>query len=369
MADPREWFGSDAGPKPAELKDFEATLKPQRLWSVQVGKGSPRFNRLVPAVDDRFVYTVSAEGVLQARDRQSGALAWQVETGLPASAGPGLGDEMLLVGTAEGEVAAFDREKGELLWRHSLSGEVLAVPAEADGVVVVHTEDGRLYGLAAETGEQLWLYNQGTPVLTLHGTASPVIDEGTVFCGLAGGKVVALSLESGVLQWETHVAVPAGGSELERMVDVDADPLIYSGTLYAAAYQGQVAALGENSGKVFWKRKASVYNNMAVDWQQLAFSDAKGWLWSLDPDSGAARWRVEDLAYRRLSPPALLGDYVVVGDFEGYLHWFSAEDGAPAARTRVGGAPIVAAPVAVDDVLYVLSSDGTLAAMRLPDEE
>ncbi len=369
MADPREWFGGDAGPEPAELKSFEATVRPERLWSVDVGDGSPRFNRLVPAVGDEFLYTVDLEGVLQARSRESGALVWKVETRLPASAGPGLGEGLLLVGTAEGEVAAFDSEKGEARWRRQLSGQVLSVPAVSQGVVVVHTEDGRIYGLDAENGEQLWLYNQGTPVLTLHGASSPVISGGTVFCGLAGGKLVALSLETGALEWEGHVTVPAGGSELERMVDVDADPLVYSGTVYAAAYQGHVAAVGEGSGKVFWKRKLSVYNNMAVNWQQLAISDANGWLWSLDPDSGAARWRVKDLEYRQLSPPALLGDYVAVGDFEGYLHWFSAGDGAPAARVKISGSPIVAPPVVVDEVLYVLATDGTLAALRLPVRE
>ena len=360
------WFGSDTSHEPSDLKDFKATLKPVTLWSVNVGRGNPRFNRLVPAVTDEAVYTVNAEGVLQARKRENGKLLWQVETGLPVSAGPGLGDDMLLVGTAEGEVAAYDQEEGKLLWRKSLSGEVLAVPAAADGVVVVHTEDGRIYGLDDATGDQLWLYNQGTPVLTLHGTSSPVISGGVVYCGLAGGKLVALALDKGIQAWESYITVPSGGSELERMVDVDADPLIYSGAVYAASYQGNVAALGVGTGKALWKRKASVYNNMAADWLQLVVSDANGWLWSIDPDSGAARWRVKDLAYRRLSPPAILGDYVVVGDYKGYLHWFSSDDGAMVARSRVGSSEIVAQPVENDGMLYVLSTDGTLTVFKLP---
>ncbi len=366
MADPREWFGSDTGPEPAELKDFEATIRPVRIWSVDVGDGSPRYARLVPAVDADRIYTLNTEGGLQARSRENGSLIWAVETGLPAAAGPGLGEGLLLVGTAEGEVAAFDSENGDALWRRQLSGQVLAVPAVEAGIVVVHTADGRIHGLDAHSGEPLWLYSQGTPVLTLHGTSSPVISGGIVYCGLAGGKLVALSLEDGALVWEGHVAVPTGGSELERMVDVDADPLVYSGTVYAAAFQGQVVAVGEGTGKVYWKRKMSVYNNMAVDWRQLAVSDANGWLWSLDPDSGAARWRVQDLAHRSLSPPALLGDHVAVGDFEGYLHWFSSDDGAPAARQKLAGAAIVAQPVVADEVLYVLATDGTLTALRLP---
>ncbi len=369
MADPREWFGGDTGPEPAELEPIEARIEPKRLWSVDVGDGAVRYNRLVPAVDGERIYTANVDGVVQARDRAGGALLWSVETGLPLSAGPGVGEGLLLVGTAEGEVAAFDAENGTPLWRRQLSGQVLAVPAVGAGVVVVHTEDGRIHGLDAAGGEPLWLYNQGTPVLTLHGTSSPVISGGVVYCGLAGGKLVALELENGGLLWEGHVTIPAGGSELERMVDVDADPLVYSGTVYAAAYQGDVVAVGEGSGKVYWKRPMSVYNNMDVDWQQLVVSDANGWLWSLDPDSGAGRWRVQSLAHRDLSPPAIFGDYVVVGDFEGYLHWFSSEDGAPVARLKPAGKAIVAQPLVVDDVLYVLAVDGTLTALGLPEPE
>jgi len=369
MADPREWFGSDSGPEPSELKDIQAVIRPATLWSVDVGEGATQYNRLVAAVGDENVYTVNVEGVLQARARENGQLLWQVETGLRATAGPGLGEGLLLVGTGEGEVVAFSQDDGTEQWRRQLSSEVLAVPAVGEGMVVVHTVDGTIYGLDAGVGDQRWIYSQNIPVLTLHGTSSPVISGSTVFCGLAGGKLVALSLETGMLEWEGHVTIPTGGSELERMVDVDADPLVYSGTVYAAAYQGDVVAVGEGSGKVFWKRRISVYNNMAVNWQQLLVSDAEGFLWSLDPDSGAARWRVKDLQYRYLSPPAILDEYAVVADFEGYLHWFSAEDGSPAARMRVGSSPIVAPPVVKDEVLYVLSTDGTLAAVRLPEQE
>lgn len=368
MADPREWFGGDDGPEPAELQDFEPLIRPAERWTVSVPAGDARFNRLVVAVGDQNLYVAGADGALEARDRETGKLVWRVETKLPLSAGPGLGEDLLVAGTVEGEVVAWDRTNGAERWRRQVGGQVLAVPAVGEGTVVVHTEDGNIHGLDAADGSPRWLYNHSTPVLTLHGTASPVISGTSVYCGLAGGKVVALDLETGRLEWERQVVVPAGRSEIERMVDVDADPLVDDGTVYAAAYQGAVAAMGEGSGKIFWKRKMSVYNNLAVDWRQLAASDDQGRLWSLDPESGAARWRVESLRYRKLSPPAILDDYVVVGDGEGYLHWFSAEDGRPAARNHLTGDAIVAQPVVRDGVLYVLAVDGTLTALGLPEE-
>ncbi|HID44508.1 MAG TPA: outer membrane protein assembly factor BamB [Chromatiaceae bacterium] len=367
MADPREWFSSDdPALEPAELVDFTPTVQPQQVWSMAIGDASSDLQRLKPAVDNGVLYVANTEGDLFAVDADAGKPVWKVETGLPVSAGPGVADGLLALGTAEGQLVLFDAGNGEELWRKALSSEILAVPAIGGGVVVVHTGDGKLFGLDATSGEQLWLYDHKVPVLTLRGSSSPVISGGSVYCGLAGGKMIALSLDSGLVEWESRITVPAGRSDLERMVDVDTDPLLYSGSVYGGAYQGDVAALGEGSGKEFWKRKISVYNNLAVNWQQLAVSDAQGFVWSLDPDTGSARWRQKALMNRQLSAPALQGDFTVVGDFEGYLHWLSSEDGAMAARMDVGDA-IVAAPLVVDDSLYVLSSDGKLTALRLPE--
>jgi outer membrane protein assembly factor BamB len=367
MADPRQWFGSDdPALEPAELVDFTPTLQPQKIWSMDIGDASADLNRLKPAVDAGVLYVANSDGDLLAMEADTGKSIWKVETDLAVSAGPGVGEGLLALGTAEGQLVVFGIENGEERWRKDLSSEILAVPAIDSDMVVVHTGDGKLFGLDAASGDQLWLYDHKVPVLTLRGSSSPVISGGSVYCGLAGGKIVALSLDSGVIEWERHITVPTGRSDLERMVDVDADPLIYSGTVYSGAYQGDVAALGEGSGKLFWKRKISVYNNLAVNWQQLAVTDAQGFVWSLDPDTGSARWRQKALMNRSLSAPALQGDFTVVGDFEGYLHWLSSEDGSLAARQRVGDA-IVAAPVVVDDILYVLAVDGKLTALRLPE--
>jgi outer membrane protein assembly factor BamB len=368
MADPSTWFsGDDPSLEPAELVDFTPVIKPQQRWSLDIGDTGTAFSRLVPTVQDGVLYAVSAEGELYALDAETGTVSWKVETGLPVSAGPGVGNGLVVVGTREAQVVAFAADSGEERWRKDLSSEILAAPAVGDDVIVVHTADGKLFGLNSVSGEQVWLYDHKVPVLTLRGSSSPVISAGTVYCGLAGGKMVALALDSGLVEWERHITVPSGRSDLERMVDVDADPLVYSGTVYGAAYQGDVAAMGEGSGNVFWKRKMSVYTNMAANWQQLAVTDALGHVWSLDPDSGAARWRQQDLQNRELTAPAIQGDYTVVGDLEGYLHWLSSSDGSMAARMDVGDA-IVAAPLVVDDVLYVLTSGGRLVSLGLPEE-
>ena len=117
-----------------------------------------------------------------------------------------------------------------------------------------------------------------------------------------------------------------------------------------------------------WRRKVSTYSRMAVDLKGLFVSDAEGVVWGLDVRSGNARWSQDALKNRRLSNVALVGDLVVVGDFEGYLHWLDRDDGRMLARTRVGSDPITTGMVVVDGVLYVQGDGGELAAIQPPGE-
>ncbi|MGV6827075.1 MAG: outer membrane protein assembly factor BamB [bacterium] len=368
MADPTTWFG-DSGKaelEPAKLQSIVEQFKPFTQWSRDVGAMDQQPG-LRPRIDGEALYVIDQDGELSVLDLQSGAVQGSWKTGITASGGPGSADGRIFVGTTEAELVSFDAVTGKEQWRANVSSEILAPPAVSQGIVVVHTNDGNLFGFNAEDGQQLWRYDRKVPVLTLRGSSAPVIVDDVVFCGLAGGKLVALSLQTGELDWEQNVSFPGGASDLERLTDIDGDPLVYSGTVFAATYRGEVAALGAVSGKEFWSRDMSSYTGMAVNWQLLYVSDDRGFLWALDPETGAAKWRQESLANRRLSAPAIHGDYVVVGDLEGYLHWMNTGDGRIVARSRVSRSPIVSPPQVRGDILYVLADDGELAAIGLPE--
>jgi outer membrane protein assembly factor BamB len=230
----------------------------------------------------------------------------------------------------------------------------------------VHTIDGKLFGLEATNGNERWRYEREVPVLTLRGSGSPVISGGAVYTGTAGGRLVALRVDNGALLWNVNVTVPSGRSELERMSDIDGDPIVLGGGVFVATYQGEVAAVEERSGRVAWRRKLSSYSRMAADRRGLYVSDAEGVVWGLELQSGSARWSQDALKNRRLSNTAIVGGLVVVGDFEGYLHWLDRNDGSLVARTRLGSDPITTGLQVVDDVLYVQGDGGELAAVRLP---
>jgi outer membrane protein assembly factor BamB len=365
------WFGGAVVEPPAELPalDAQSQVQPRELWSRDVGVGTEqRRLSLRPWIEAGRVYVADSEGEVTVLEADTGKTVWQVDLDLPVSGGPGVGAGLVLVGTSDAELIALDQESGAEKWRARVSSEILAAPAAAINTVVVHTIDGKLFGLDAATGQETWRYEREVPVLTLRGSGAPVIDGTTVYCGLAGGKLLALELSSGVPVWEAAVSVPSGRSELERMVDIDGDPLLYGSAIFVATFQGEVAAIGQSSGNLLWRRKLSSYNGLAADWQNLYVSDALGHVWALDGYTGSARWRQEALYNRQLSAPAVVGNYVVVGDFEGYLHWLAPDDGRVVGRSRVGRDPISAAPRVNDGVLYVLGDGGELAAIQPPGD-
>jgi outer membrane protein assembly factor BamB len=351
---------------PAELVEFEATAEVERIWSDRYGKGVENlFIQLIPAPYGDRIFTADRDGRVIALDSQTGDEIWsEREKHLRISGGPGVGDGNVYVGTSDAEVVAFDAESGERKWLTTVSSEVLAPPRSAGGTVVVRTGDGKLFGLFAETGKRKWVYDRTIPVLTLRGTGAPVIFAGSVIAGFDNGRLVALDLATGKQQWETRLAVPSGRSDLERMVDVDAEPTIFEDTAYVATFQASVAAVSLTSGQLEWSREISSYSNVAADDDRVYVTDALGYVWGLERSSGTSIWKQQALKARQLSGPTVIGDYVVIGDLEGYLHWLDRETGDFVYRTRLDDTRILVPGKTVGDILLAFSSSGVLAAYR-----
>jgi len=350
---------------PTPLVELEPRVQVETLWSRSGGSGTANQDvELVPAVEAGRVYVAGRRGDVSAFDIEGGRPVWETDTDAPIAGGPGVGDALVLVGTSEGNVLALDEETGELRWQAQVSSEVMAAPQARAGVAVARTVDGRLFGLNSDTGQRLWTYDRGVPVLTLRGTAAPVIDRDIVLNGFDGGRLVALALQNGKPLWDTRVTVPRGRSELERMVDMDSAPVVVDEAVYVASYQGSVASIDLFSGRVLWQRDMSSHAGLAVDAQNVYVTDEQDHVWALDRYTSASVWRQTKLQARGVTAPAVIGDYLVVGDKEGYLHWLDRQDGQFVARTRVDSAGISAVPVVVGDTVYIYGNSGTLAALR-----
>lgn len=337
-------FGRDIKDQATDLKEIRTTADVKLLWQAGVG-ASPDYD-FTPAVDDKAVYGASQGGDITRLDVATGKQVWRVSAGEKISGGVGAGENLVLVGTPRGMVLAFDQAAGKLLWKSKVASEVLSAPHVVQGVVVVRSGDSRIYGLDAADGKRKWVYERATPTLSLRSNAGVVIDDGGVaFAGFAGGKLVALDVASGKVIWEASVAQPKGATEIERIADVTSLPVVDGRFVYAAAYQGRVVGIERSSGHVLWNRDISSYTGLAADGSTIYVTQSNGAIYALDYSSGKTFWRQGGLQYRQVSAPIALGRYALLGDFEGWVHLLSRDDGDFAARIKVDGSAVMPQPM------------------------
>jgi outer membrane protein assembly factor BamB len=361
------WFGgSDNSIPPAELKSIAQPVGVRQIWETTVGSGAKgQFIRLTPALADGRLYAASFDGTVVALDALGGQRLWETATQLPISGGVGVSDTgLVLFGTNKGQVVALRQDNGQEVWRVQVSSEVLTPPRAASGVVVVRTGDGKFTGLDAGSGERRWVYAPAMPALSLRGNAPPVLTRALVIAGLDTGKLLVLSLDKGLPITEKTIAPPRGRTEIERLIDIDAEPKILAENLYLVAYRGSVAAIDMRNGNLLWNRELSSYAGLDVDEQQVYVSDDTDAMLALDRRNGGTLWKQAELSGRRLSAPVATQDHVVVGDFEGYLHWLSKDNGQIVGRIRAAGKAIIAPPLAAGNTVFVQGQGGSLGAFR-----
>lgn len=355
---------------PKELLKFDASLAVKKAWSAKLG-GDGKYLRLglMPAGDGKRVYAASNGGELRAFQPENGKRLWQVDTEANLSAGPAVGGDLVVVASSDGELICVSAIDGHTLWRIDMASEVLARPLIHDKAVIVRTVDGKLRVFEAYDGSERWSSEQPVPSLSLRGTSAPVVVGNTVVGGFDNGRLIAVDLDDGGTLWEALLSPPSGRSDLERLVDVDAYMMASGQDVYAAGFQGQIAAVAVESGQALWTRDYSTYTGLGLDWNNLYAMVGEGDLMALQRTNGVENWRQDALQRRWPTAAVAFNTAVAVGDFEGYVHFFSASDGSPVARVRVGSDPLTVAPVVIGNMLYVQTESGSLTAFRVVEDK
>lgn len=382
----RDWFRSDTAKAsdPTKLTEIAGAKEVDELWSESLGGGEKLLGlRQRPASDGSTVYAVTDDGEVRAIDIETGKTRWErsleeasntrgwklwksgvLEGGIQSSVG--LGDGLVVVTGRTGTVFALSSESGEPRWEAKVNAEVLAAPLISRGTVIVRSQDGRVTALDAADGKQKWAVDRAIPTLSSRGASSPLAAAGLVVVGNDDGTVVALRQEDGAPVWEAPVAEPEGRSELDRLVDVDGDLAVGADAIYASSVRGITVSISLAGGQVGWTRDNGGANSLDLTGDGVLLADKGGTLWSLDRASGSALWRNESLLRRQPTGPALAGSLAVVGDVEGYLHWFDPQTGEIKARTKVGSARILATPLVTSTgIVVAVTDEGRLAAFRV----
>ena len=354
--------------QPAKLTPLpHPSVKVTHLWGHNMGDKKAAVLRLGQGISitDNRVYAAGHKGEVVALDLNNGHVLWHTKTGAPLSGGTASSPELVVVGASDGQLFALDPATGHIRWKIRLNGEVLAPAAISAKLVAVRTVDGKLHALSPEDGHELWATEQQVPRLSLRGTASPVINGDLVLCGFDNGKVLAVNAGDGSVQWEATVTPPHGRTELERLDDIDSPVRVSGHDVYAVGFQGKVAMLALDTGQVWWSHEASSYRGLTVDEDTLYVADSDGVVSALKTRTGAEVWQQKALLHRGLSPIAVMDDTIVVGDFQGYLHFLDKASGALAARVATGGTRISTQPLVVGDMVVVVNDRGQINAYRV----
>lgn len=377
------YFSKKTGQEPMDLESFKETARLSEVWSRGVGNGQGiGLTQLTPAIDGDKIYTADHEGIVTALNRQTGKKLWSTKvtkefTGWMGSlvysfkekdlnhgitGGISVADGLLYIGNYAGEVIALSATNGKEVWRKQLKGEVSSVPQTNGQVVAVQTMNGKLFVLDAKTGADMWFFENPPPVLTLRGSAAPLVTDSAIFAGFANGRLMAFNPSNGLILWEQRMALPKGRSELDRMVDIHASPLIKDGILFVGTYQGRIAAAARGTGGSVWGVDGSTTENLAASDDKLFVSQSDGKVVAYSLTSGEQLWQNEKLLRRHLSGPQVFGDYVAVVDFKGYMHVLNQSNGEFAARDKVDRKGVRAPMLTDGNMLYVYGNGGSLMA-------
>ncbi len=361
---PVNWFGDDnPPPPPAPLVALKPAIQVGMSWHTRLDGKSP--NTFSPAGVLDAIFVADNKNQLLRLNPDNGNTVWRTALGMSDTAAVGASPDSEYTGSLKGELKAWNRD-GKLRWSSQLSSTVVGVPKESDGVVVVRTENGDIYGLDDSNGKQKWHYQHTLPPLTLHASPSVTIYRSGVFAGYAGGKLVALTLDTGTLGWEADVSVPRGASEIERVNDVTSTPVVDDEEACAVSYQGKLSCFSVRSGALMWSKEMSSTAGLAMDSDNVYVSDVEGNIYAYEKEHGVNRWKQPALHLRQLTAPRLIGGYLAVGDYQGYVHFLSLSDGHFVARIATDGSPIVVQPMEYRNNLLVQTSKGGVFLIKMP---
>lgn len=347
-------------PKP--LKPIKTTLHVKKMWSVSLGSGNGGYLlRLHPWVDQGIVYAVDQAGDVYAVKASNGDRLWSLQTHKYLTSGVSGGDGKLFVGTQKGNVVGLSIKNRKILWQTHLNSEVMAISKPAQGEVIAHTNAGDLVAIDVSTGNIVWSQGVQSPKLILRGKTRPVISGTTVLSGFSTGRLSAFNISDGSPVWQLHVAQPSGASELQQMVDISNHIAVVDGVVFASSYHGKIIAATLGKGQKLWSHPMSSYAGLTVGSKAVYVSDSHSDIWALDIGTGASLWKQSALHFRQLTAPVIVDNALVVGDYEGYLHWLALNNGKFIARKHVTDSAIEVPPVVKGHNLYVQAANGVLA--------
>ncbi len=353
---------------------------PSRAWTVQIDGGSNRARLgAAPVVADGKLFAVDVTGTLHAFTADTGARLWSAgvakgDQNRTARFGGGVSyDEGKVYATdGLGDVVAFNAADGKELWRAKPGGPLRGAPTIANGQVYVLSQDNQIFALNQPDGVVVWNASASLESQGVFGVAAPAASAGTVVAGFSSGELTAYRYENGRTLWQDALSRTSITTSVSSLADIDADPVIEDGRVYAIGQGGRMVALEIATGQRLWEQTFAGISTpwIAGEWIFVVTDDAR--VVCLSRANGKVRWISQLRGFKNVEKrndaynwfgPVLAGEKLWLTNSVGELVGLSATDGS-VQTTIKAGERFSLPPVVANQTLYVLSGDGRISAYR-----
>ena len=328
-----QYFADEFNNIPTEIKPYEKKASMQLIWENKVGDND--VNDLNLIFSEEFVIAATSDGSLRKMQMTTGETIWEKEISKEIMMGVGGDFENILFITENSYLWCLDSE-GNAIWKIFIDGEVLTTPVINNKKVYVRLANYEILQIDLKQGDIDWRYIHSSPPLSFNGISPLTFSDGVIYGGFGAGKLVAVHQKSGAFIWEANVSQIKGVTDIDRLTDVLSKPIINDSEVYAVSTSGDLTSIDRRSASIIWTRKISSFNNIAFDGFDIYLTHKSDSVYSLDSKkNGKTNWRNADLQYRRLTNPIIIGNYIAVGDFDGYLHLLNSETGVVEGRAQI----------------------------------
>ncbi|MEE9447417.1 MAG: PQQ-binding-like beta-propeller repeat protein, partial [Arenicellales bacterium] len=349
-------------PSPTAVQNKQVKV----LWRASTAGSQQYAARFEPVIRAAVVYTASENGRIEGFSLETGKRVLKADLRTQLISGLGANEALLVAVTAQGEVVALNRADGTEKWRFNSGRSLSAAAVMSEQIIAIRTIDGYLIGLNAATGEQIWGIERAVSALSLGLDSSSLIAGEGVISGFSNGRVLASNIFNGQIFWEKRTFRPQGKNDIERLVDIDAAPVLSGTTVLVGAYQGGVVAYGLRDGVEAWRNsEVSTRKRMSVLNQNIAVTESNSDLSLLSFATGERQWQQTELRGHGLSAPILLENTLLVGSLEGVLYSLETAEGKLISQIKLSSAPITALYQTEQGLLVYSASSGALILVSL----
>ena len=335
------WQSDEVDPdEPRELEDFNEKFQFVENWEIKF-KGENKLNNFEPAFSGSSLFFADQKGNVSNIDIQSGEIIWESELDSTISAGIVAGFGRLFLSDDKGNLICLDQNDGSIQWKSFAGGEVLANVGVDAGLVVVKTASGFLNAFNIETGSEEWSYRSVAPNLTVRGSSSPVINENIVYATFDNGRIGAFNLKTGLPIWDGAISFTEGVSELDNLIDADSSPILEGNRIYTVNFQGNLSVFDAAQRRAVWESKESSFYEPFILRGVLGIVSADSKISTYSSRTFEDSWKLEEYGLRELSNPETHKGYILVGDFEGYIHAIDPLTGITVARKKISRSKII----------------------------